>query len=181
MAQPTSTTEEHMAKKVSQISALPPWRYVSEYILLDSSNDMTVDGSGGSPKVFSYSVPANYNLVISRIMLFMQTGGAMSVELFGNLAALGVGLEIKGDGILIATWKDNIDIYTECYDVDALSNVSSTAVDTTMSLRWTLPKDLNGPGLLCTDKFEAIVNDDLSSLTRLRIKIKGKLTPAGAY
>lgn len=178
MAQSTKTLEEEGASKVSQISGLPAWRHVSEYLLNVASNDMAVDGSGGAPVTFSYSPPTNYDLIITRVMLCLQSSSAMSVGNFADLAVLGHGVEVKGDGVLITTWQDNMDMYTECFDVDTLANVSNAAADTTMHLRWTFPKDLNGPGLLVKDIFEVIVNDDLSGLATLRIKIKGKLVAA---
>lgn len=175
MVQSTSELGEELALGISSVNGLPGWRHVSEYLLNGGSNDMVVDGSGGAPVSFSHSPPANYDLIISRIMVCLQASSAMSVGNFADLAVLGHGIEVKADGVLITTWQDNMDMYTECYDVDTLANVTDAAADTTLHLRWSFYRDLNGPGLLVKDTFEVIINDDLSGLATLRIKIKGKL------
>lgn len=182
MAQPTITIDEQDAMIVRTPDFITPWRHVSEYLTNSAdSNNMAVDGSGGSPQAFSYTPPDTYNFVAERMMMFMQCSSAMTTTVFGNLAAaLGQGIEIKVAGVLITVWRDNIDIYTEYYDVDTLSNVSNAVVDTTLHGRWTFCKDTNSLGLIVPNGqfFESIVNDDLSSITQLRMRIKGKLIQA---
>lgn len=183
MVQSTSTLAEEQAGLVKSPDCIPPWRHVSKYLVTAADvRDMAVDGSGGSPVVFSYTPPATYDFVASRINIFMQTSSAMSVAVFGNLATvLGHGIEIKADGVLLATWQDNIDMYTEYYDNMAAANVSDAVADTTLVGRWTFWKDTNGLGILVPNgsSFEVIINDDLSTITELRMKLKGKLIPTG--
>lgn len=183
MVQSTSTLAEEEARLVKSPDSIPPWRHVSEYLVTAAGEkNMAQNGSGGAPVVFSYTPPATYDFVASRINIFMQTSSAMSVNVFGNFAAaLRIGIEIKADGVLLITWQDNIDIYTEYYDNMAAANVSDAAADTTLVGRWTFWKDTNGLGLLVPNgsSFEVIINDDLSTLTELRMKLKGKLNPTG--
>ena len=179
MVQSTSTRNEEEAKLVKLLDSITPWRIVAPYLVDSSdSNDMTVDGTGGSPKVFSYTPPADYDFIASRLILFMQTSNAMTTTVFGNLAtALAVGIEFKAMSTLLTTWKDNIDIYTQVFDVDTLANVTSTTVDTTLNARWSFWKDTNGRGIEVDNgqSFEVIINDNLSSITALRMRIHGHL------
>ncbi len=179
MVQPRITVDEQDAMLVAIHDSIPPWRFVSEYLVNSAgSNNMAVDGSGGSPQTFSFSPPSDYDLVVFRLMIYMQTSSAMSVDVFANLAiVLGAGIEIKAAGVLLTTWKDNIDIYTEFFDVDTLANISNVTVDTTLNGRWTFTEDTGGLGIQVPNgqSFAAIINDNLSSLTQLRIHVKGHL------
>lgn len=179
MGQSTATKAELVAKQVKTIDTIDAWRHVSAYLVNSSgSNNLGVDGSGGAPQTFSYSPPSLYDFLANRVIVYMQTATAMSVDVFGDLgAALGTGIEIKANEILITTWKDNIDIYTETSETSNANTVSDIAVDLTIMGRWTFHEDTNGKGLYIPNgkSFEAIVNDDLSSLTALRIRLKGIL------
>lgn len=183
MAQSTSTRSEEDARLVKSPDALPPWRHISAYLVNSAgAQSMAVDGSGGSPQVFSYSPPENYDFVAVRIIIYLQTSSAMSVDVFGNLAAaLGQGVEFKVNGTLITTWKDNIDICAEMFDHQALVSISDIAADTTLVGRWTFSRDTNGMGLATPNgtSFEVVINDDLSTLTDFRMKLKGKLVATG--
>jgi len=178
MAQPTTHGEERLAKIVRQINHSDPWRFINEY-LTDSndSNDMAVDGSGGSPQVFSYTPITDYDIIVNRLVLYMECSSAMATTNFGNLAALGQGVTIHAGGVQLSVWQDNIDIYTELFDIDTLSNVSNATVDTTMHGEWQFARDANGQGIQVKNgnTFEVIVNDNLSTLTVLRIRLKGLL------
>jgi len=177
MVQRTQTLDEQNARIVSTIDKIDPWRHVSTYLLNTGSNDMAVDGSGGSPQTFSYTPPTPYDFAFVRLMLFMQTATAMTVTNFGDIAALGQGIEIKAGGQLLTTWQDNIDMYVEMYDIDTLANVSGAAADTTINGRWTLTRDMEGKGILIPNgqSLEVIINDNLSGITILRMRVKGLL------
>ncbi len=183
LAQSTSTRIEEEAKLVKVFDAIPAWRIISTYVVNSAgAKDMSVNGSGGSPQVFSYSPPANYDFIANRFVLYLQTSSAMSVDVFANLgSALGQGVEFKIGGVLLTTWQDNIDMYTDFYDKSALDDISGAAADTTMSGRWSFWKDTNGQGIMVrnSSSFEVVINDDLSTLTEFRMKIKGKLVAAG--
>ncbi len=182
MVQPTTTLDEQDAMLTKAHDSIPPWRFVSEYLVNSAgSNNMAVDGSGGSPQVFSFTPPSPYDLVVFRLMIYMQTSSAMSVDVFGNLAAaLGHGIEVKVQGVLLTTWKDNIDLYTEFFDVDTLANISDATVDTTFNGRWTFERDTGGLGIAVPlgSSFEVIVNDALDTITQIRMHIKGHLDQA---
>lgn len=184
MVQSTSTRSEEEARLVKSPDCIPPWRHVSAYLLnAAGEKNMGVDGSGGSPQSFFYAPPATYDFVAARTIIFLQTSSAMSLGVFGNLgSALAHGIELKADGVLLTTWQDNINMYSDFYDRESLANVSDAAADTTVICRWTFTKDTNGLGILVPNGsvFETIINDDLSTITELRMKIKGKLIPAGA-
>lgn len=180
MAQPTITVDESVARLVRNVDHIPAWRHVGEY-LVDSNDvkDMSVDGSGGSPVVYSYTPPDTYDAVINRLMIFLQTASAMAPEEFGDRAVLAQGLEIKIQGVLLDVWQDNIDMYTEFFDVDTVANIAGVTADTTLHGRWSFAEDHNGYGINLPngETFEVVINDDLSSFTELRMKIKGKLIP----
>ena len=176
MAQPTTTSEERLASLVRQVNHSDPWRVINDYLVNSSdSNNLAVDGSGGSPVVFSYSPPADYDIIVNRLVLYMETSSAMATTKFGNIAALGQGITIHAGGVQLSVWKDNIDIYTELFDIDTLQNVTDATTDTTMHGEWQFATDANGQGIDIRngDSFEVIVNDNLSALTIIRIRLKG--------
>jgi len=178
----TSTLTERSAE-LTKSGDLPAWRWISTYLLNSSgANNMAVDGSGGNPQSFFYTPPANYDFIANRMVILLITSSAMTLADYGNLgSALGQGIEVKANGVLINNpWQSNIDMYTDYYDESTLADVSDAIADTTMAGRWTFTKDTNQQGILIPNGqiFEIIVNDDLSSLTELRMKIKGKLIQA---
>ena len=178
MVQPTTHPEERLARLVRQINHTDPWRVVNEYLVNSAnSNNLAVNGSGGSPQVFSFTPPTSYDLIVNRLVLFMETSSAMSTTSFGNQVALGQGITINSGGVLISTWQDNIDIYTELFDIDTLQNVTDATTDTTMHGEWQFATDMNGQGIHLKngENFEMIVNDDLSGITIIRIRVKGLL------
>ncbi len=178
MVQPTTHPEERLASLVRQINHTDPWRIINDYLVNSSdSNNLAVDGSGGSPVVFSYTPPTDYDIIVNRLVLFMETASAMSTTNFGDIAALGQGITIHAGGVQLSVWKDNIDIYTELFDIDTLQNVTDATTDTTMHGEWQFATDANGQGIEIHngDAFEVIVNDDLQAITTLRIRLKGLL------
>lgn len=184
MVQPTTTHNEQCATITSGGYDIDAWRWISTY-LADSAGvvDMSVDGSGGNPQSFFYTPPANYDFVAVRMVVIMITATGMVLTEFGDLGvALGTGIEIKANGVLITTWQDNIDMYSEFYDKLSLANVSDAAADTTINGRWTFAKDTNGAGIIVPNgqQFQVIINDDISGISQLKMKIKGKLVASGS-
>lgn len=178
MSQSTTTVDEQKAKLISSVCGTDAWRWISTYVKDSAGSElMNVDGSGGSPVSFFYSPTSPYKLFYSRLVFFMQASTAMSPENFGDLIALTEGVKFVANGVLISTWKTNIDIYTEMYDLTGIANISDVGADTTIMGRWTAWKDLNDRAVIIPggQRFEVIVNDDLSSLTEFRIKVKGHL------
>lgn len=178
MIQPTTTIDEQNAKIISSVCGTDAWRWVSTYVKNSAGSElMNVNGDGGNPVTFFYEPPSPYKLFYSRLMFFMQASSAMSPENFGNLAALTEGVKFVANGVLITTWKTNIDIYTEMYDLTAVANISNVVADTTIMGRWTAWKDVNNRAVTIPSgkRFEVIINDNLSTLTEFRIKVKGHL------
>jgi hypothetical protein len=142
------------------------------YLLNGASNDMAVDGT--TPVDFSYTVPAGKILRLSRIMIYLQSAGAMSSEKFGDLVALSNGVSIIVDGSTLVTWKDNIDILTTMFDAPGYANLGKET--RTLGGRWTLSKETGDQVDVHAGKqVIARVSDNLSTLDHFRMTIGGRL------
>ena len=151
-----------------------PSGLIKEYLTNASSSNMAVNGAV-TPVSFSYIVPANKRLLVSRLMLFMQSATAMASDDFGDQTALTNGVFVSVGNQLSVTWKDNIDLATTMFDLPGMPNLGKET--RTMVGRWTLTKETNGipiellPGQAVTAK----VSDNLSSLNFFRMTVGGLL------
>lgn len=179
MAQPTRTMAEQDFELLQTNSTLPSWRWITQYLVNDAGSDnLIVDGST-MPQTFSYSPPDGYDFVAIRMIILLLTTTPMT--LLTNFADLGAplanGVEFKANNVLISTWQDNLDMYTDFYDKFPPAAIIDVAQDISMTGRWTFTKDTSGQAIIVSNgqTFSAIVNDNLSSLSQFRMKIKGKL------
>ena len=146
--------------------------YINTYLLNGGSEDMTVNGSS-TPVEFSYTASGDSS--IGRIMLYLESSGAMDSTKFGDLTALGTGVTIVCNGTTIGTWKDNIDIITSMYDFSWAGKAFGKETKV-LTGRWTLWKadsDTRGMELDDGDVLKAVVNDNLTGLSIFRIRLQG--------
>lgn len=150
--------------------------HVTEYVLNGGSNDMAVDGT--TPVTFSYTPPAGKDFKLHRMMLYLETSTAMDSIEFGNISVLSNGVQINVAGENLTTWKDNIDMLADMFDLDQAGEAFGK-VTRTLSGRWTFAKDVTGKALLIPDgqSFDVVIRDNLSTLSIFRLKVKGLLTP----
>ena len=80
-----------------------PGTLLSTYLLNSESNDMGVDGSGTAVE-FIYTVPSGYSLMVSRILLYMESGSAFDSVKFMHLNALTGGVDIVIGGSTLTNW-----------------------------------------------------------------------------
>lgn len=150
--------------------------HVSEDLLNGGSNNMAVNGSV-TPVTFSYTPLAGFDLEAVRTMLYIESQTAFGSDEFGDVVALTNGVQINAAGFGVTNWKNNVDVVIEMYDFarDAFGKP-----DKLLIARWTFTRDTNGKTLLVPDgqSFDAVVQDDLSSLVIFRMKIKGVLIDA---
>ena len=147
--------------------------FLKTYLMNGGSSDMAVNGAS-TPVEFTYTVPENQRLALSRFMFFMETPTAMSSDQFGHLTALTNGLDIKINNTVILNYKDNIDLATCMFDLPGMPNLGKET--RTIVGRWTLAKETGLPIRIgAGGTVKAIVNDNLSALSHFRITIGGLL------
>lgn len=150
--------------------------YINTYLLNGTSNDMGIDGSS-TPVSFNYTVPSGKKLLIGRILLYSEAATAFDSVKFLNLTALTNGISIRVNGKEITNWKDNIDMVTTMYDMEegAAFGKATKVLRGRWSL-WKAAKNINGIILTSGQKFEVVVQDDLSAAGIIfRIRIQGAL------
>ncbi len=151
--------------------------HVSEYVLNGGSNDMAVDGT--TPVTFSYTPPAGKDFKVSRLLLYLETSTAMDSIEFGNIAVLANGVLINVAGETITTWQDNVDMLTDMFDLTQAGEAFGK-VTRTLAGRWTFARDIPGKSLLVPNGqgFDIVIQDNLSTLSIFRLKVKGALVDA---
>lgn len=137
---------------------------------------MAVNGSV-TPVTFSYTSPAGFDFEAVRTILYIESQTAFAPDEFGDIATLANGVQINAAGSEVTNWKNNVDVVIEMYD---FSRNAFGKSDKLLVTRWTFTKDTNGKTLLIPDgqSFDAVIQDDLSSLIIFRMKIKGVLIDA---
>lgn len=145
-----------------------------EFLKHNGSKEQNVDGST-TPVVFSTSVvPVGKELLVSRMMLYMEDSTAFSSESFGGLSALTNGWEVRFNDYTIENAKDNKTLV--CYMFDLTGNTLFGKENQTMMGRWSFTKFTDGAEGIsihsgCT--FSTVVNDDLTGLDYFNVMIQG--------
>lgn len=174
----------HKAASNQGVSPIGGWIHAEDFISPSLKNagsaDVNVDGSG-TPVTFSYSPPAPNAASIARLIMYLETAGAMDSILFGDLTALTNGIDIQitdnGTTDVIETWKTNKDILQDMYDFGS-AGVLFGKTNRVATGRWTYARATGGSRGLYVPKggsFEAVVNDNLTGLTFLHFHIQGYL------
>lgn len=148
---------------------------VHKYLLASGVKNMGVNG---------VSVPVSYSAkpasgkfwLISRMFIWLQDGSALTPAAFGNISVLANGLSIKCNNTEILNFKDNVDIQLAGAGVkgDAAYALSDKTLLATLDFFKMDAGQQRGLTALTTYGISALVQDDLSGLTGLRITIQGK-------
>lgn len=162
----------------TKIRAIRAGEYFTEYLRNGIDNNLCVDGSV-DPVIFSTFPPLGQNLEVGRFLLYLRGSTSFDDTKFMNLDALTNGIEIRINGQLITTWRDNIDIVIDMFDLTP-AGVAFGKDTRTLTGRWSLTKVLGGEGVLCPDgqSVQAIVQDVLDGAGIFRIKVQGELRDA---
>lgn len=162
----------------TKIEAIRVDEYFTEYLENDGNNNLCVDGSV-TPVVFSTSPPAGRHLEVGRFLLYLRGLTSFDDIGFMNFAALTNGVEIKINGQLVTTWRTNIDVIVDMFDLTP-AGAAFGKDRSTLAGRWSLNKVLGGEGVLCPDGqlVQAVVQDNLAGAGIFRIKVQGELRDA---
>ena len=148
--------------------------FINTYLLNGGSSELAVNGSS-TPVEFTHTA-VGYQ-VIGRMLLYLSASTAMQDTEFGDLTALSNGVDIVANGVVIANWKDNIDILTMMFDyMNAGKEFGKDG--RVLAGRWTLYKahdSSDGIGLAHGEVFKAVVNDNLAGLDLFRIRVQGDI------
>lgn len=163
------------------LNGLPVSEFVTEHLENEGEtppDQLNVDGSS-TPVAFSYSPPEGFDAIIGRVMIYYSSSVNFSEEKFAHLTALANGVEIWADGVLLDTWKDNVDVITDMFDLVPAGEVF-TKQARSISGRWTFHRAVGASkGLIINNgnDFNITINDDLTSLTFFHAVVQGALLP----
>jgi len=151
--------------------------YLSAYMTNAGEPDMAVNG--GTPVTYSYTVPEGSTVEIHRLLLAIEHGTVAFVSgHFGALGAAltnGVEISVTNSGVttILETWKTNRQVRDTMFDFDQAFKTNGAYTG-----RWTFTKDLNAVGieLKSGDSFQVKIQDDLSSLDYLSMRLKGNIS-----
>lgn len=147
----------------------------------DSAN-IKINGAV-TPVAFEFAPDAGDTVLVRRIIIKLQDGGAFDAEKFGNAIVLANGMLLQVvnaddevlldllDGMVLQT---NGDIARECFDV----NVHSWGTgDEILVARWTFSKDVGDNGVLLSGdlghKLRLTVRDDQTGLVDGSVAVRG--------
>lgn len=138
--------------------------------------ELDIDGSATN-QIFSIQVgsAANQSIDITRIMVTMLTGSAVSLATFGDLAALTKGCVLRrtnGTTVNIFNIKSNGDLANLCYDYLPLQATNPSQGQDGALFRYTFAgTDKHGVAIRLDpgDRLDFIIQDNISSLTQFRI------------
>jgi len=153
-----------------------PDQFLAAYLVNGGSNDLTVNGSVTSV-TFGYTVPANKVLLMYRILFYIEGAAAFASTTFASGPALTNGVQLSAAGVVLASAKDNADFVVATFDFEGRKNMAKE--DKSGAGRWTFSSASGGPlRLIENETVEALIQDDLSSVSLFRMMIQGKLIDA---
>ena len=160
--------------------------YINADLMLASSGAMDVDGSS-STKTFSYAPPDPEAASIARMFLYIETAGAMDSGKFGDITnGLTNGIQFRINDVVasettnILNWKLNEDMLLSMYDFSSAGVIfgKTTKVATGRLSFFKATGMTRGLYVPRGGQFEVIVQDNLTSLTILRMRVQGHLVTA---
>ena len=152
--------------------------YFSQILLDGVAENMNVDGSI-TPVEYSFTVPTDRRIAISRIGLNMEDGQFFEAQDFGGISAGSVtsGVEVSitpsgGSKMVLETWTTNRQIRAVMPHFDGEFKSDGQYVG-----EWDIYKHMNRAPLRLNDgdKFAVLVQDDLQDLDYLAFTLYGVL------
>ncbi len=149
-------------------------------IILEINQNLNVDGSG-TPVVYDITNGTGQSLYLYRMLIHITDGSVMDTSKFGGISALTRGLvfrvkHVDGSYHNIVNIKNNGDFGELAYDVNYSEKAPSGSYG--LGVRFTFEKLGAVIELHDGDKFEVIVQDDLTGLGAIRVKLEGRFTEA---
>ncbi len=142
--------------------------------------NQNINGLTNPSNVFSTAVvPDGKVLVLTRIIIYMESANVMNSNLFGDQTALTNGWEMIINGESTLTAKQNRELGQYMYDMQGVKIYGKE--DKTLSGRFTFAKMMhNGKGITIREGevFSTKVNDDLTGLTYLEVMAEGQYLDA---
>jgi hypothetical protein len=151
--------------------------------LKDSGNNVNAVGDySGSPESFAFAPAAGELVVLKRMLVFIEDGGAFDTGAYGNGSALSNGITVNvknGAGLLYTLTpeavKTNANWAGYCYDFQVQTygagNEYAAAV-------WDFSEDEGGGGLALRgdsgEFLEVLLNDDFSGLVNHKFRVRGR-------
>lgn len=149
--------------------------------VIPTTRDLNVDGSTTSQTfaIKGGGIGSNLSIDVTRLMIHMETAGAVDLNKFGDLTALTNGVVIRRvDGTTrnIFNIKSNGEMRNLCFDwtVDVASNPSQG--QNGVGFRYTFAgQDKHGVAVRLDpgDELQVIIQDDLTGLEKFRIIAEG--------
>ena len=131
------------------------------------SKSMVVDGV--IPVEYTYSVPIGKQLNLIGLGMFIFDGSNFGYDTFAGITALINGLSFNLKNNEIAILKDNLDIST-FFNIESHSGLAA------INRHFICKKDFVNPVILQSgETVKVIVQDDLTALSELEVKIFGLL------
>lgn len=167
---------QHAIRAATTEASIAASDYVSEYLRNGANNNLGVSGTTDGID-FIYVPPAGRNLEAARLLLYLETVAKFDAMKFASLTVLDNGVQIIANDTVLTTWRDNIDIANDVYD---LSNIGAFGkVSESLAGRWTFTRGTGGRTIKIPNgnSFKAVVRDDLGRDEMVfRMKLQGYLT-----
>ena len=147
---------------------------ISEYLLNTGSPNQAVNGAVTPVEFVGTVVPAGKIFLAARVIIYMESSTAMDSNTFGDVGALANGWQLKVNGVVASIAKQNRELVS--YMFDAHGSEIFGKLDRTLIGRYSFNKFTDGSGGLTIREGETIstvVNDDLSTLTYLEVRVQG--------
>jgi len=152
-------------------------QYRAAYLKNGADRSMVVNGSV-TPVEFSYSPPAGFDFLVSRLAGHMIDNKTMNADTFGGIATVltnGVRIYLKGpDDIETSDFLDGTTLQRNG-DFDAFFTTTSLLSNRGMGFRW---ESFGIPARLReNNSFAVSIEDDLSSLIHFEMILHGVMIP----
>lgn len=159
----SSDTSPIAFAKVELPQPLDTSTYIDEFLENSGSSNMNVDGSSTSV-TFSNptTVPADKQLIISRLSIFIEGSTTLSTNKFGDVVALTNGVLLQLNTQDLYLFKENLDIILRSEDFSNQSTVLFSQIN--------FPEGLK---VSAANSLSAKIQDDLSSLVNFKMRIQG--------
>lgn len=145
------------------------------------SDDMNVDGSV-TPQVFMLECPPKYHVYLESVSIFIQDEGAFTANGYGGVAGLTNGLKVlfrQGETVIADVTdqvpiKSNSDWMSYSFEIH---NFNFSGGQSVLAMSYNLAANGRPYKLSPGQNFAVIVRDDLTGLTKHRIRTSSVFVP----
>jgi hypothetical protein len=146
----------------------------------DTQHNLNTSGTGTTPTFAQWQPDAGRHAQIVRVNIFMQNG-TITAESFAGLGELGNGLGVRvvdeDDNVLI-DYNDGVPITThhqfvQLAGVDSFRDTDVGNAEDVVAIRWTVERGGRKLWLRPGERFQFVISDDLTALTKFYVQIQG--------